>query len=485
MFYISTMNKKSPYFRPTTTQQRRLLFETWESTGNVKEACAKAHVCERTLYHWKPRFETEGYAGLESPQSRAPTNPSRTPVDVETRVIAMRRHHPTWGKRRLAGELAKENSWVPVVSLNTVRRILQDAGLWTAPETSAKNVNPQPVVRHAEVPGQTLNIDLCFVSLRHDARQKLPAVSGSSGRLVVEKATEKDADRQWPGRVFEHEEVDYTDAMVEFVAASQAKSSVTALGETAELREKRSLNVQKRALRHEETQLRNARRAVRQRRVQEDAAWKKIKAQRKKEKAAQPKPSPSQRTAQDATWHVLRQQRRETQQCRQEDDQTWRQKRRDFKERWGQLPSVTTWVAILVMTDNCTRQCPGLPLFVAGSRVTSDMIIETLRVLLPPELQFLITDRGTHFRANAFEQFARDEGFIHVLIARHRPQSNGIAERFVRTLKEWLRDTSWENAQELAPLLEQFLKEYNNRPHQGLPIPDLSPNEFENRIWLM
>jgi hypothetical protein len=29
------------------------------------------------------------------------------------------------------------------------------------------------------------------------------------------------------------------------------------------------------------------------------------------------------------------------------------------------------------------------------------------------------------------------------------------------------------------------LVEYNNRPHQGLGLPGLSPNEFANRIWLL
>ncbi len=99
------------------------------------------------------------------------------------------------------------------------------------------------------------------------------------------------------------------------------------------------------------------------------------------------------------------------------------------------------------------------------------MVAEALRVLLPPELQFLISDRGLHFNSKAFERLARSQDFIHVLIARHRPQSNGIAERFVRTLTEWLAEESWEDDRELATLLERFLDEYNDRPHQGLADP--------------
>ena len=64
-------------------------------------------------------------------------------------------------------------------------------------------------------------------------------------------------------------------------------------------------------------------------------------------------------------------------------------------------------------------------------------------------------------------------------------RANGIAERFVRTLKEWLATQSWKNDRELLALLTQFRSEYNDRPHQGLAIPGLSPNEFANRIWLM
>jgi hypothetical protein len=42
------------------------------------------------------------------------------------------------------------------------------------------------------------------------------------------------------------------------------------------------------------------------------------------------------------------------------------------------------------------------------------MVAEALRHLLPPELQFLISDRGVHFTAKLFERLAQDEEFVHV-----------------------------------------------------------------------
>jgi transposase InsO family protein len=169
---------------------------------------------------------------------------------------------------------------------------------------------------------------------------------------------------------------------------------------------------------------------------------------------------------------------------RQQEDAQWRAQRQQLRQRLDGLPVISAWIAILVITDNCTRQCLGLPLFVAGAKVTADMVVTALRALLPAELQFLISDRGVHFTAQVFQQLAREEQFIHVLIARHRPESNGIAERFVRTLKEWLADKPWASDEELAVWLAQFWAEYNDRPHQGIGIPGLSPSEFADRIWL-
>ena len=132
------MNSKRTYFPETTGQQRKLLFETWEATDNVTQACRTAHVERGTFYYWKPRFDKDGYAGLEAFAIRGPKNPHRTPPETEQKVVDLKQAQPNWGMKRIADELAKANSWGPLVSPHTGRRILKDAGLWESVEVGAK-----------------------------------------------------------------------------------------------------------------------------------------------------------------------------------------------------------------------------------------------------------------------------------------------------------------------------------------------------------
>ena len=297
---------------------------------------------------------------------------------------------------------------------------------------------------------------------------------------MIERLRDDSPDTTWPGRVFENDQLSYVEAMMAFVEASHSQAEPPTPTITPGI----SVTAQKRALRDEEAQLRAQRRRVRQKRQKEDDTWKMMRQMYREMASASPSA-----TGEDTAWvkaaqRGLRQHRTRLRAQRQAEDRLWRQQRHALRSRWMELPTVTAWIAILVITDNCSRHCPGLPLFVAGSHVTADAIVNALKELLPPTLRFLITDRGIHFRAKVFHALAQHHEFIHVMIARHRPQSNGIAERFVRTLKEWLYETSWNDDQQLARLLEQFVAEYNERPHQGLPIPGLSPKEFANRLWL-
>lgn len=133
------MTKKPTYYPETTAQQRKLLFESWEQSKNVSAACKIAHVGRTTFYKWKPRFIEKGYAGLENcEQSGAPKGTGRIGADIESKVLELHRVNASWGKRRLADEMTKANNWVPLVSLNCVRRILLDAGMWKPDENRVK-----------------------------------------------------------------------------------------------------------------------------------------------------------------------------------------------------------------------------------------------------------------------------------------------------------------------------------------------------------
>ena len=85
------------YYRETTEQQRKLLFKTWEETGNVTWSCKKAKVSRGTFYNWRERYEKKGFAGLEKCKSKAPKKTRRVSKEIEEKVIEKRRENPGWG----------------------------------------------------------------------------------------------------------------------------------------------------------------------------------------------------------------------------------------------------------------------------------------------------------------------------------------------------------------------------------------------------
>jgi transposase InsO family protein len=336
------------------------------------------------------------------------------------------------------------------------------------------------VVRTAEQPGQALNIDLCFVPEDHVLAEKLPAVSGSSGHLVVERMDIPGEAPDWPGLVFGQEDLTYEEAMHQYAEATRDRL-VRRKNVTTDEREGTQDWRDKLLARAE-------RYRVRQRRTEEDLNWAKAKTAWQKTRQSFQALSWEEHRAQRAAyakaeidWRQCHQQRKETWRQRQAEDLDWH--KRNKKRKDNPFPE-RTWIAILVLIDNCSRQCFGLPIFRSGSHVTSQEVVTALRSLLPAELAFVISDQGTHFLAKPFMQLAQEADFIHVPIYRHRPETNGIAERFVLTFKNWLRSKSWHDVAGLQALVSEFQPEYNDRPHQGLSIPGLSPNEFSKRVWL-
>lgn len=118
------------YYPRTTYSQRKLLFKVWEETGDVLEACRQARVSQGTYYYWRGRFKEDGYEGLQKTKKTGPEKGMLTAEEIKAEVVKLKKGNKEWGKKRIADELAKKNSWVPVISPNTVREVLQEKGMW-------------------------------------------------------------------------------------------------------------------------------------------------------------------------------------------------------------------------------------------------------------------------------------------------------------------------------------------------------------------
>jgi transposase InsO family protein len=97
----------------------------------------------------------------------------------------------------------------------------------------------------------------------------------------------------------------------------------------------------------------------------------------------------------------------------------------------------------------------------------------------------LMTDNGSAYRSTAHALACRTLGIRHIRTRPYRPQTNGKAERFIRTmLREWAYAGVYGSSPERAAALSGWLERYNYRRRHGAlghrpPIQrlrELSPN---------
>lgn len=118
---------------------------------------------------------------------------------------------------------------------------------------------------------------------------------------------------------------------------------------------------------------------------------------------------------------------------------------------------------------------------ISGSDVC-DMMLEAVenrfgacRTPTPIEM---LTDNGSAYTARETRIFARQIGLKSCFTPVKSPQSNGISEAFVHTLKrDYVHVSPLPNARHALALLATWIDDYNeNHPHSGLKMR--SPREF-------
>jgi transposase InsO family protein len=118
---------------------------------------------------------------------------------------------------------------------------------------------------------------------------------------------------------------------------------------------------------------------------------------------------------------------------------------------------------------------------ISGSDVR-DMMLEAVEKRYgrcrAPEAVEMLSDNGAPYTARETRIFARQLGLKPCFTPIKSPQSNGIAEAFVNTLKrDYVRITPLPDAKTVLGLIVGWFEDYNdNHPHSGLKMH--SPREF-------
>jgi transposase InsO family protein len=99
-----------------------------QSGAKVSQLCRRFGISRKTGNKWLRRFREQGGLGLSDRSRRPRSSPAKTTVDLEKRVLEVRRSHSAWGGRKIRAYLCQRGvTEVPAAS--TITAILQRHGL--------------------------------------------------------------------------------------------------------------------------------------------------------------------------------------------------------------------------------------------------------------------------------------------------------------------------------------------------------------------
>jgi transposase InsO family protein len=130
------------------------------------------------------------------------------------------------------------------------------------------------------------------------------------------------------------------------------------------------------------------------------------------------------------------------------------------------------WEVLHVAIDDATRLVYAELLPDERARTTARFLVRALRWFRAQGIAVirLLTDNGSAYRSRLFGRTRRRLGLRHSRTRPYRPQTNGKAERWIRTvLSECLYIEVFHSADERRLALERFIGYYNGqRPHLGI-----------------
>ena len=110
-------------------QKIRFIADYQRRFFSLSELCARSNISRKTAYKWIERYEADGPSGLQDRSRRPHRCPHQTPSLVAEALLDFRRHHPTWGAKKLLRILSKRHPNREWPSVSTGSALLKRHGL--------------------------------------------------------------------------------------------------------------------------------------------------------------------------------------------------------------------------------------------------------------------------------------------------------------------------------------------------------------------
>jgi len=116
---------------------------------NAALACRRFGISRQTFYRWKRRFDRQHLASLEDHSHRPHRlrQPTWTP-ELASRVLALRKQYPRWGKDKLVILLRREKRTVSTSMVGRILTHLKRSGAWHEPPRPDVSARARRRLRH-------------------------------------------------------------------------------------------------------------------------------------------------------------------------------------------------------------------------------------------------------------------------------------------------------------------------------------------------
>lgn len=130
---------------------------------------------------------------------------------------------------------------------------------------------------------------------------------------------------------------------------------------------------------------------------------------------------------------------------------------------------------LYVFVDDCSRVLFA-DILPDQTSYSAAVVLDEALQMLPFEVECIYSDNGKEFKG-AFKDFCKQRQIPQRFTRPYRPQTNGKAERVIKTVKDMLKKHRFGSREERRRILYAIVRYYNHlRPHQSLG--GISPFSF-------